>query len=153
MSGTQAVDFSSLGHDFFPAGSQQRMWLDAYAAGVHQFVDRAVAGGVDPYFFVDLLVFPTPVLAAWPNTTAKYVCVLRVYVCVGVCRSVCVCVSKAGDALGDPVCSTHLTHPCTRRLLRHHYRHHRRRHHHVVVSTILAPPRPAHCSGTQPRSS
>jgi hypothetical protein len=33
MSGTQAVDFHTLGHDFFPAGSAQRLWLDAYAHG------------------------------------------------------------------------------------------------------------------------
>jgi hypothetical protein len=69
MSGTQAVDFHTLGGDFFPASTAARQWLDAYAAGVHSFVDRAVAAGIQPYFFVDLLVFPTPVLAAWPNAT------------------------------------------------------------------------------------
>jgi hypothetical protein len=69
MSGTQAVDFHTLGADYFPAGTAPRRWLDAYAAGVHTFVDRAVAAGIQPYFFVDLLVFPTPVLAAWPNAT------------------------------------------------------------------------------------
>ena len=31
MSGTQAVDFHTLGHDFFPRGSAQRLWLTAYA--------------------------------------------------------------------------------------------------------------------------
>jgi hypothetical protein len=41
MSGTQAVDFSSLGHDFFPAGSAQRLWLDAYAKGVDRFSERS----------------------------------------------------------------------------------------------------------------
>ena len=69
MSGTQAVDFSSLGHDFFPAGSAQRLWLDAYAKGVDRFVKRAKAGGLKAYFFVDLMVFPTVVLDAWPNAT------------------------------------------------------------------------------------
>jgi hypothetical protein len=41
-SGTQAVDFSSTGHDYFPTGSSQRAWLDAYATGVQRFVKRAV---------------------------------------------------------------------------------------------------------------
>jgi hypothetical protein len=33
----QAVDFHTLGQDFFPAGSAQRLWLDAYAKGVDRF--------------------------------------------------------------------------------------------------------------------
>ena len=70
MSGTQAVDFHSLGHDFFPAGSAPRLWLDAYARGVDRFVSRAKAAGVKAYFFVDLVVLPTPVLEAWPNATS-----------------------------------------------------------------------------------
>eukprot|EP00658_Telonema_sp_P-2_P002800 TRINITY_DN11035_c0_g1_i1.p1 TRINITY_DN11035_c0_g1~~TRINITY_DN11035_c0_g1_i1.p1 ORF type:complete len:127 (+),score=27.21 TRINITY_DN11035_c0_g1_i1:219-599(+) len=69
MSGTQAVDFSSTGHDYFPSGSPQRQWLDAYAKGVTRFVASAAAAGVSSYFFVDLLVFPAPVVAAWPNAT------------------------------------------------------------------------------------
>ena len=67
--GGQAVDFHTLGHDFFPAGSAQRLWLDAYAKGVDRFVARAKATGLKAYFFVDLVVLPTPVLAAWPNAT------------------------------------------------------------------------------------
>ena len=51
MSGTQAVDFSSIpnppgGKAFFPPGSKQRMWLDAYRRGVDAFVRRAKAAGV-----------------------------------------------------------------------------------------------------------
>ena len=49
MSGTQAVDFHTLGHDFFPAGSAARLWLDAYAKGVDRFLSRATAAGVKPY--------------------------------------------------------------------------------------------------------
>jgi hypothetical protein len=70
MSGTQAVDFHTLGHDFFPAGSAQRLWLDAYAKGVGRFVKRAKAQGLKAYFFVDLIVLPTFVLDAWPNATS-----------------------------------------------------------------------------------
>lgn len=70
MAGTQAIAFASLGLDLFPAGSAARRWLDAYRAGVHAFVDRAVAAGLAPYFFVDLLVFPVALLRAWPNATA-----------------------------------------------------------------------------------
>eukprot|EP01065_Artemidia_motanka_P005920 TRINITY_DN12878_c0_g1_i1.p1 TRINITY_DN12878_c0_g1~~TRINITY_DN12878_c0_g1_i1.p1 ORF type:complete len:588 (+),score=184.61 TRINITY_DN12878_c0_g1_i1:65-1765(+) len=69
LSGTQAVDFHSLGHDFFPAGSPQREWLDAYAAGVRSDVAAAVDAGIKVYFFVDLVVLPTPVIAAYPNCT------------------------------------------------------------------------------------
>eukprot|EP00051_Salpingoeca_urceolata_P017172 m.232290 g.232290 ORF g.232290 m.232290 type:complete len:727 (+) comp18882_c0_seq12:64-2244(+) len=70
VSGTQAVDFHTLGAgDFFPAGSPQRQWLDAYAAGVDRFVARAVQAGLKAYFFVDMVVFPTPVLEAFPNAT------------------------------------------------------------------------------------
>lgn len=39
------------------------------AVGVKRYVDRATAAGVSAYFFVDLLVFPTPVLAVWKNVT------------------------------------------------------------------------------------
>ena len=63
-----AVDFHTLG-DFFPAGSAARAWLDAYKVGVHAFVDRATTAGLQAYFFVDLLVFPTAVLHAWKNAT------------------------------------------------------------------------------------
>ena len=42
-------------------------WLDAYARGVDRFVSRAKAAGVQAYFFVDLVVLPTPVLEAWPT--------------------------------------------------------------------------------------
>ena len=69
MSGTQAIDFHTLGHDFFPAGSAERLWLDAYAKGVDRFIKRAKAAGVKAYFFVDLIVLPTTVLAQWPNAT------------------------------------------------------------------------------------
>lgn len=69
MSGTQAVDFHTLGHDFFPQGSAQRMWLDAYAKGVDRFIKSAKASGLQAYFFVDLVVLPTPVLAYWTNAT------------------------------------------------------------------------------------
>eukprot|EP00038_Savillea_parva_P017329 m.19844 g.19844 ORF g.19844 m.19844 type:complete len:597 (+) comp3731_c0_seq1:39-1829(+) len=67
MSGTQAVDFHTLGTDFFPTGSPQRRWLDAYARGVQGFVNRTKAAGLKSYFFVDLLVFPTPVIAAYKD--------------------------------------------------------------------------------------
>ena len=72
MSGTQAVDFASLGGpiNFFPPGSAQRLWLDAYAKGVDRYIKRAKATGLKAYFFVDLLVFPAPVLAAWANATS-----------------------------------------------------------------------------------
>jgi hypothetical protein len=66
---SQAGDFHPLGHDFVPARSAQRLWLDAYAKGVDRFVARAKATGLKAYFFVDLVVLPTPVLAAWPNAT------------------------------------------------------------------------------------
>jgi hypothetical protein len=69
MTGTQAVDFSSTGHDFFPAGSKQRLWLDAYSKGISRFIDQAKHAGVKAYFFVDLLVFPTFVIDAYPNIT------------------------------------------------------------------------------------
>ena len=69
MSGTQAVDFHTLGHDFFPAGSSQRMWLDAYAKGCDRFVLRAKEQGLKAYFFVDLMVLPTFVLDVWRNAT------------------------------------------------------------------------------------
>ena len=73
MSGTQAVDFHTMSsngaYDYFPAGSEQRAWLDAYKAGVHAFVDRAVDAKIRPFFFVDLLVFPKEVLAVWTNAT------------------------------------------------------------------------------------
>lgn len=65
----EAVDFSSTGHDFFPAGSPERLWLDAYGKGVTGFVNRAKAAGLKAYFFVDLLVFPTVVLEQWTNAT------------------------------------------------------------------------------------
>ena len=82
MSGTQAVDFSSLGHDFFPAGSAERLWLDAYAKGVDRFVKRAKAGGLKAYFFVDLMVFPTVVLDACKSTTsALRVCSMSKIAC------------------------------------------------------------------------
>jgi len=82
-SGTQAVDFHTTGQDFFPAGSAQRVWLDAYSAGVQQQVESAKASGVKAYFFVDLLVFPTFVIdhygseitsggkLVWNNKTAS----------------------------------------------------------------------------------
>jgi hypothetical protein len=66
MSGTQAVDFHTLGNgDYFPAGTPQRAWLDAYARGVHAFVNRTKAAGLRSYFFVDLLVFPEAVIQAY----------------------------------------------------------------------------------------
>ena len=71
MSGTQAVDFHTLGGDFFPQGSAERVWLDNYKNGIHAWVNRCVAAGVKPYFFVDLLVFPTPVLNVWKNATGS----------------------------------------------------------------------------------
>ena len=72
MSGTQGVDFSSLGPiDFFPQASPQRTWLDAYSKGVDRFLRRAKQAEIDAYFFVDLLVFPTMVLKAWPNATSS----------------------------------------------------------------------------------
>eukprot|EP01051_Picozoa_sp_SAG22_P000059 SAG22_NODE_1_length_62449_cov_158.689270_59_plen_133_part_00 len=43
--------------------------LDAYAKGVDRFIKRAKAAGVKAYFFVDLIVLPTTVLALWPNAT------------------------------------------------------------------------------------
>jgi len=70
VSGTQAVDFHTTGQDFFPAGSPQRRWLDAYARGVDRFLARATAAGLKAYFFVDMIVLPTFVLAAYPNATA-----------------------------------------------------------------------------------
>ena len=69
MSGTQAVDFHTLGDDFFPTGSKARRWLIAYKTGVHGFIDRAKMAGLQAYFFVDLLVFPSTVLKVWSNTT------------------------------------------------------------------------------------
>jgi hypothetical protein len=87
-SGTQAVDFHSTGIDFFPAKSAQRLWLDAYTAGVKQQVDAAKASGIKAYFFVDLLVFPTFVIdhykkeitqngkLVWNNATANLTQVL-----------------------------------------------------------------------------
>ena len=73
MSGTQAVDFHTMSangkYDYFPSGSEQRAWLDAYKTGVHAFVDRAVDANIRPFFFVDLLVFPKEVLAVWTNAT------------------------------------------------------------------------------------
>lgn len=69
LSGTQAVDFHTTGHDFFPAGSPQRAWLDAYARGVDRFLSRAKAQGIKAYFFVDMIVLPTFVIDAFPNVT------------------------------------------------------------------------------------
>lgn len=69
MSGTQAVDFHTLGQDYFPAGSAERLWLDAYAKGVDRFVARAKSAGIKAYFFVDMIVLPTTVLAQWTNAT------------------------------------------------------------------------------------
>ena len=107
MSGTQAVDFSSIanppgGKPFFPAGSKQRMWLDAYRRGVDSFVRRATAAGVKAYFFVDLLVFPTPVLEAYKDEimagdgktivwNAKTRSLLQVRAVVGAVGGDCVC--------------------------------------------------------------
>jgi hypothetical protein len=71
VSGTMAVDFSSTGLDFFPSGSKQRLWLDAYAKGVERFVEQAHDAEVKAYFFVDLLVFPTFVVDAYPNITGS----------------------------------------------------------------------------------
>ena len=78
MSGTQAVDFHTVSgggeHDYFPADSAERAWLDAYNIGVHAWVSRLQVHDYDlprplPYFFVDLLVFPKSVLAVWTNAT------------------------------------------------------------------------------------
>ena len=38
--------------------------------GARCAVKRAKGDGIKAYFFVDLLVFPTPVLAAWPNASS-----------------------------------------------------------------------------------
>lgn len=69
MSGTQAVDFSSTGRNFFPRGSPQRAWLDSYSRGVKRWIARTQAAGLKVYFYVDLLVFPTFVIDAYPNIT------------------------------------------------------------------------------------
>jgi len=69
-SGTQAVDFHSTGFDFFPSGSPQRQWLDAYTAGIESMVRHAKASGLKAYFFVDLLVFPTFVVDHFKSEVA-----------------------------------------------------------------------------------
>lgn len=62
------MDFHTLGTgDYFPAGSGARRWLDAYAHGVSRFVNRTKAAGLKAYFFVDLLVFPVPVIEAYAD--------------------------------------------------------------------------------------
>ena len=62
ISGTQSIDFHSTGFDFFPEGSAQRLWLDAYSGGVRTMLERARTSGIKTYFFVDLVVFPTFVI-------------------------------------------------------------------------------------------
>lgn len=52
---SQAVDFHTLGHDFFPAGSAQRLWLDAYAKGVDRFSENDLGRSL-------ALVITTPVV-------------------------------------------------------------------------------------------
>ena len=51
----QAVDFHTLGHDFFPAGTAQRLWLDAYAKGVDRFSENILEPGL-------ALVITTPIV-------------------------------------------------------------------------------------------
>lgn len=71
ISGTQAIDFHSTGHDFFPAGSPQRAWLDEYQRGVTAYVARSrLVSGFKAYFFVDMIVLPIYVLQAYPNATS-----------------------------------------------------------------------------------
>ena len=54
-----------------PAGgfSDLRCLYLPLCRGVDRFIKRAKVAGIKAYFFVDLIVLPTTVLAQWPNAT------------------------------------------------------------------------------------
>jgi hypothetical protein len=50
--------FRALGEDFFPAGSEERAWLEPFTAGIEAEISAAKAVGLQVFFHIDLFVLP-----------------------------------------------------------------------------------------------
>lgn len=52
------VTFSNLCVDVFPAGSEERAWLDAFSPGIEMEIATAKAAGLMVFYHIDLFVLP-----------------------------------------------------------------------------------------------
>lgn len=54
--------FAATGKDFFPAGSEERRWIDAHTAEIKTAIDLAKSCGVQIFFHLDICVLPRAVV-------------------------------------------------------------------------------------------
>ena len=52
------VTFDELGLDLFPAGSEERAWLDEFTPGIEREIAAAKAAGLSVFYHIDLFVLP-----------------------------------------------------------------------------------------------
>ena len=57
-----AVNFSTLGFNFFEENSVELAWMESYALGIDAFIERIHSAGLKAFFFVDMIVLPLKVI-------------------------------------------------------------------------------------------
>jgi len=68
-SGVLGVNWQSFDSTVLPAGSDDRLWIDAKAAEINQKYNDAKAAGLEVYCMSDLLLFPKKLLEKYGMTT------------------------------------------------------------------------------------
>ena len=61
------VTFESLGMDFFPKGSDERIWFEAKTHSYRRQIAKAKAAGLYTFYHVDMFVFPQKIVDRFKN--------------------------------------------------------------------------------------